>query len=67
MLFPLRDVRRPQIGEIWCDKGASPWDTDRRVTVVDLKDGWVRYEFLGAVNKCALTESDFLHIYRPDR
>lgn len=38
----------PVIGEIWYLPDGSPWATKYKVSILDVKDGWVRYR-IGSV------------------
>lgn len=60
---------RPRIipGEVWCLKGDdSPWpkEWEHKVTILDVRDGWVRYSISSRFNDERLKTATFMHCYR---
>ena len=56
----------PCIGEKWILKGDdSPWPKNYKpVTIIDIKDGWVRYAFCDSFMSDELELDTFLAIYK---
>jgi len=65
---PEKPIKIPVRGEVWYNKGDdSPWPKkdSTGVTIVDVKDGWVRYDFNFNIFKDQrLSLKDFLYCYR---
>lgn len=58
--------KNPMIGSKWRNKGekGNPWQETYTVTVIDVKDGWVRYSFgYSSGWPDALSMANFLMIY----
>ena len=60
----------PKIGEEWLlsIKDKSPWDTTNKyppVTILDVKDGWVRYSFVTIFTDQRMEIESFLGMYKP--
>ena len=60
-------IRKPIKGEKWGRKDGSPWPRSDRpvVTILDVKDGWVRYDMGGTIFKDErMVMSSFLYCYK---
>lgn len=38
-------TKGPEIGEIWVMYPAGPWRKNLYVKILDIKEGWVKYEY----------------------
>lgn len=67
-ILGFKSPRKPSPGETWQWKGEAnqgPWPSKQGgcVTVVDVKDGWVRYD-MAFFEDCRLREDAFRRMYR---
>lgn len=58
-----KEVILPTTEEIWAIKDESPWPTDKRIKILDVKDGWVRYSHGVIFSDERLRLSSFLKIF----
>ena len=59
-------VKAPIAGEEWWLKNDSPWPKkdQKPVKILDVKDGWVRYDMLSVFRDERMELGSFLHCYR---
>lgn len=65
-ILGIKPKTQPKIGEIWILKGdASPWKSQSavRVTITDVKSGWVRYDMECGFSDQRMKLDTFVAIY----
>jgi hypothetical protein len=58
--------RKPQPGEVWSFlESGDPWDGGFTVKVLEVREGWVRYDMGGPFSDSRMKMSSFLYCYAP--
>jgi hypothetical protein len=59
-------IRVPVVGELWVLSDGSPWQTKYPpVTILDVKDGWVRYDMNKIFRDERMLMKIFISCYEP--
>ena len=54
----------PRVGDIWVYRQANPFDDDDRYRVVDVRQGWVKYEDVKPTRGHRFTHTMEIHMFK---